>query len=77
MNYQTAGTHPDNAIPDDILSEERHIVSRKVARSGHISYDGHPYFVSKNLAGCYVRLVIIKDRLIIDTSIPLHKEYTL
>lgn len=53
------------------------ILSRKVARSGHISYEGHPYFISKTLAGRYVRLVVLADRLIIDTSIPLHKEYPL
>jgi hypothetical protein len=53
------------------------IFSRKVARSGHISYDGHPYFISKALAGRYIRLVVVEDRLIVDASIPLHKEYQL
>lgn len=53
------------------------IFSRKVARSGHISYEGHPYFISKALAGRYIRLVVLADRLIVDTSIPLHKEYPL
>jgi hypothetical protein len=53
------------------------IFSRKVARSGHISFEGRPYFISKALAGRYIRLVIIADRLIVDTSIPLHKEYSL
>lgn len=53
------------------------ICSRKVARSGHISFEGHPYFVSKSLAGRYIRLVILEDRLIVDTAIPLHKEYQL
>ncbi len=53
------------------------IFSRKVARSGHISFEGRPYFISKALAGRYVRLVVIADRLIVDTSIPLHKEYSL
>lgn len=53
------------------------IFSRKVARSGHISYEGRPYFISKALAGRYIRLVILDDRLIVDTSIPLHKEYAL
>lgn len=53
------------------------IFSRKVARSGHISYEGRPYFISKALAGRYIRLVIIEDRLIVDTAIPLHKEYPL
>ncbi|EFH87888.1 hypothetical protein KSD_26250 [Ktedonobacter sp. SOSP1-85] len=53
------------------------IFSRKVARSGHISYEGRPYFISKALAGRYIRLVVIEDRLIVDESIPLHKEYEL
>lgn len=53
------------------------IYSRKVARSGHISYEGRPYFVSKALAGRYIRLVVSKNRLIVDVAIPLHKEYLL
>jgi hypothetical protein len=59
------------------LPEGASIFSRKVARSGHISYEGRPYFISKALAGQYVRLVVIDDRMIVDTSIPLHKEYSL
>ncbi len=59
------------------LAEGANIFSRKVARSGHISYEGRPYFVSKALAGRYIRLVVLADRLIVDTSIPLHKEYPL
>jgi len=53
------------------------IFSRKVARSGHISYEGRPYFISKTLAGRYIRLIVLADRLIVDTAIPLHKEYPL
>jgi hypothetical protein len=59
------------------LPEGANIFSRKVARSGHISYEGRPYFVSKTLAGRYIRLIVLADRLIVDTSIPLHKEYPL
>lgn len=59
------------------LPESASIFSRKVARSGHISYEGRPYFISKALAGRYIRLVVLADRLIVDTSIPLHKEYPL
>ena len=59
------------------LPEGASIFSRKVARSGHISYEGHPYFISKTLAGRYIRLIVLADRLIVDTSIPLHKEYPL
>lgn len=57
--------------------ENANIFSRKVARSGHISYEGRPYFISKALAGRYIRLVVLADRLVVDTSIPLHKEYPL
>ena len=59
------------------IPEGANIFSRKVARSGHISFEGRPYFVSKALAGRYIRLVVLSDRLIVDTSIPLHKEYRL
>jgi hypothetical protein len=62
---------------DKPLPEQASIFSRKVARSGHISYEGRPYFISKNLAGRYIRLVVLENRLIIDTTIPLHKEYLL
>jgi len=60
-----------------IFPEGASIFSRKVARSGHISYEGRPYFISKSLAGHYIRLVVLADRLIVDASIPLHKEYPL
>lgn len=59
------------------LPEGANIFSRKVARSGHISYEGRPYFISKTLAGRYIRLVVLTDRLIVDATIPLHKEYPL
>jgi hypothetical protein len=59
------------------LPEGANIFSRKVARSGHISYEGHPYFISKALAGRYIRLVVLADRIIVDAAIPLHKEYPL
>ncbi|MEO8971822.1 MAG: hypothetical protein ABI406_09525 [Ktedonobacteraceae bacterium] len=59
------------------LPEGASIFSRKVARSGHISFEGHPYFISKTLAGRYIRLVVLADRLIVDATIPLHKEYPL
>ena len=59
------------------LSEQANIFSRKVAHSGHISYEGRPYFISKNLAGHSIRLVVLEGRLIVDTTIPLHKEYRL
>lgn len=65
---------PDNST---MPPSGANICSRKVARSGHISYEGRPYFISKTLAGRYIRLVILADRLVVDASIPLHKEYPL
>jgi len=59
------------------LPEGASIYLRKVARSGHISYEGRPYFISKALAGQYIRLIVLPDRLIVDAAIPLHKEYPL
>jgi hypothetical protein len=59
------------------LPEGANIFSRKVARSGHISFEGRPYFISKTLAGRYIRLIVVANRLIVDTTIPLHKEYPL
>lgn len=64
---QTNQTIPDNAD----------VCIRKVAHSGHISYDGRPFFISKALAGHYIRLIIFGERIIIDTAIPLHKEFSL
>jgi hypothetical protein len=69
-----AGAHGDGS---PFSPDGANIFSRKVARSGHISYEGRPYFISKALAGRYIRLVVLADRLIVDASIPLHKEYPL
>ena len=67
-----------NSISDNMtLPEGASIYSRKVARSGHISYEGRPYFISKALAGRYIRLIVVDDRMIVDAAIPLHKEYPL
>ncbi|HZU67482.1 MAG TPA: hypothetical protein VFA09_09395 [Ktedonobacteraceae bacterium] len=73
MNVSTDAQGNSNMM----LPEGANIFSRKVARSGHISYEGRPYFISKALAGRYIRLVVLADRLIVDASIPLHKEYPL
>ncbi len=70
-------THVTSAETNTLFPEGATIFSRKVARSGHISYEGRPYFVSKTLAGRYVRLVVLGNLLIVDTNIPLHKEYQL
>jgi hypothetical protein len=72
-----AAARQDRGAISTTFPEGGAIFSRKVARSGHISYEGRPYFVSKTLAGKYVRLVVLGDRLIVDTTIPLHKEYQL
>lgn len=67
-----------NSVPESItLPDGANIYSRKVARSGHISYEGRPYFISKALAGRYIRLIVVDDRMIVDAAIPLHKEYAL
>lgn len=73
MNLSTELTGDGNLH----FPEGASIFSRKVARSGHISYEGRPYFISKALAGRYIRLVVFADRMIVDTAIPLHKEYPL
>ncbi|GHO86802.1 hypothetical protein [Dictyobacter formicarum] len=67
----------NNLAENMTLPEGANIYSRKVARSGHISYEGRPYFISKALAGRYIRLIVVDDRLIVDAAIPLHKEYLL
>lgn len=66
---------PEEAERSAHLPQGASMYSRKVARSGHISFEGRPYFISKALAGRYVRLIVHDDRLVVDTSIPLHKEY--
>ena len=76
MNASTDAQTPDGE-GDIPFPEGANIFSRKVARSGHISYEGRPYFISKALAGRYIRLVVVANRLIVDTIIPLHKEYPL
>ena len=75
MNIPTERSEIDEDT--NSLPEGANIFSRKVARSGHISYEGRPYFISKALAGRYIRLVVLADRLIVDAAIPLHKEYPL
>jgi hypothetical protein len=76
MNVSTADSLGGHGSTPTV-PEGANIFSRKVARSGHISYEGRPYFISKALAGRYIRLVVVDDRLIVDASIPLHKEYPL
>jgi hypothetical protein len=67
----------NSVIENMALPDGANIYSRKVARSGHISYEGRPYFISKALAGRYIRLIVVDDRMIVDAAIPLHKEYAL
>ena len=73
-SFNTLDSGAGSRLP---IPEGASIFSRKVARSGHISYEGRPYFISKTLAGRYIRLVVLADRLIVDATIPLHKEYPL
>jgi len=75
MNVANSGNLPEKG--EAVLPTGASIFSRKVARSGHISFEGRPYFISKTLAGRYIRLVVLADRLIVDAAIPLHKEYPL
>jgi hypothetical protein len=85
MSY--AGTHKEQrlmtVLSNSLIGEEGFamaestISSRKVARSGHISYQGQSYYISKCLAGRYIRLVESSGRLIVDAAIPVHKEYAL
>ena len=65
------------------IPEGARIFSRKVSSSGYISYEGHPYFIGKALAGRYIRLIVLEDedQLIVDAPassplrfIPLRKE---
>jgi hypothetical protein len=74
-DYTMINVSADYLSGSSKLPEGANIFSRKVARSGHISFEGRPYFISKALAGRYIRLVVTEDRLIVDASIPLHKEY--
>ncbi|GHO63663.1 hypothetical protein KSC_025550 [Ktedonobacter sp. SOSP1-52] len=61
------------AIEHFPLPQGASIYSRKVARNRHISYEEHPYIVNKTLAGCYIRLVVSENRLIVDVTIPCIK----
>lgn len=77
MNIANISINTSSTQSSGTLPEGANIYSRKVARSGHISYEGRPYFISKTLAGHYIRLIVVENRMIIDVTIPLHKEYML
>jgi hypothetical protein len=53
------------------------LIWRKVARSGHISYAGHPYFVSNMLARHTLCILVWPDRLVVDATISIQKEFHL
>jgi hypothetical protein len=53
------------------------IVRRKVTASGVIWLRGHAYYISRRLAGQTIGARISDDRLIVDTTVPLRKEYIL
>ena len=84
----TRETHDHKQASDDGMADnarekrpegfyEGDILLRKVAKSGHISYNGRSYFVSKALVGNFLRVIVTPNRLIIDTTVPLHKEHPL
>jgi len=60
MKVSSANSAPNEVHP--VLPEGANIFSRKVARSGHISFEGRPYFISKALAGRY-DLVFVSNSL--------------
>jgi hypothetical protein len=39
--------------------------------------DGHSYYVSRRLSGHTIPVRISAGKLIVDTAVPLHKEYSL
>lgn len=57
--------------------KETHEFLRKVSKSGHICYNGQLYFVTKALAGEYLKVQVLSDQLIIEATIPIHKQYSL
>jgi hypothetical protein len=50
---------------------------RKVTSSGVIWLQGRPYYVSRLLAGQVIPVEIHEGTLVIDVTVPLHKEYRL
>ena len=58
-------------------SPANEIVRRKVTASGVIWLRGHAYYISRRLAGQTIGAQIADGRLIVDTTVPLRKEYVL
>jgi hypothetical protein len=56
---------------------DEEVIRRKVTASGVIWLDGRAYYISRRLAGRTVAVTIGNDKLVVDTMIPLHKEYSL
>jgi hypothetical protein len=52
-------------------------VRRKVTASGVIWLDGRAYYVSRRLAGRVLPVTVAGDKLVVDASIPIRKEYAL
>jgi len=50
---------------------------RKVTSSGVIWLKGRSYYVSRRLAGHVISIAVHDDMLVIDVTVPLHKEYRL
>lgn len=53
------------------------IIVRKVTISGVIWVDGHAYYVSRRLAGQSIPVRVSHGRILVDTQVPLRKEYAL
>lgn len=53
------------------------IVRRKVTASGVIWLDGQAYYVSRRLAGRTILIRLSGGKLLVETAIPLRKEYSL
>ena len=52
-------------------------IRRKVTASGVIWLDGCSYYVSRRLSGRTIPVRISEGTLIVDATVPLHKEYSL
>ena len=70
---------PRKLLPeiDELLAQRPNPRRSPLQAVVDVLYEGRPYFISKALAGRYIRLVVLADRLIVDAAIPLHKEYPL
>ena len=52
-------------------------ILRKVTASGVIWLDGRAYYISRRLTGRTVAVKLGGGKLVVDVTIPLHREYSL